>query len=533
MADSGAPIWQEDDRSPAIAAGQISGGKPAGPREPRAALPSLVPAPVAGVASLLVPGLGQMLARQVGRGALLLGSMATIVGLAVWRVRGLARREVGGMAILGKAFQRQPGFVILVLAGIVGLWLWIAWDAYRRAQSGVRRGGAGIFVLILAVLFVLGWQIGEIDLYKAVTELPDAWPPLSRVLWPWDAAITREAEQVIASADILVPCDDNPPSAPAEISGQPYIAADPTCGDLSKLDEENNVVLGSPLTVTGRGFAPDTETQIWWKDPIGNEFRPRQEGEYTTVQTDAEGNFQIDIVLPYRLVPPSAAGPQIWKLQARQIAGVGDPMPSEPLMLSIERMVETIVLGMMATLFGIVFSIPVSFLAARNLMSGSPVTMALYYITRTILNIIRSIEPMIWAIVAVIVVGLGPFAGIIALTVHSIAALGKLYSEAIESIDPGPIEAIQATGATRLQTIMYAVVPQMIPPFVSFSIYRWDINVRMSTVIGLVGGGGIGFLLIQYIRLLDYRAAGIAVWFIAITVAILDYVSADIRQRFV
>lgn len=91
-------------------------------------------------------------------------------------------------------------------------------------------------------------------------------------------------------------------------------------------------------------------------------------------------------------------------------------------------------------------------------------------------------------------VGLGPYAGIIALTVHSVASLGKLYSEAIESIDPGPIEAIQATGATRLQTIMFAVVPQMIAPFVSFSIYRWDINVRMSTVIGLVGGGGVGFI---------------------------------------
>ena len=100
-------------------------------------------------------------------------------------------------------------------------------------------------------------------------------------------------------------------------------------------------------------------------------------------------------------------------------------------------------------------------------------------------------------------------------------------------IDPGPIEAIQATGATRLQTIMYAVVPQMIPPFVSFSIYRWDINVRMSTIIGLVGGGGIGFLLTQYIRLLDYRSAGIAVWFIAITVAALDYMGADIRRRFI
>ena len=104
-----------------------------------------------------------------------------------------------------------------------------------------------------------------------------------------------------------------------------------------------------------------------------------------------------------------------------------------------------------------------------------------------------------------------PFAGILALSFHSIAALGKLYSEAIENIDPGPIEAIQATGATKLQTIMFAVVPQMIPPFVSFSIYHWDINVRMSTIIGLIGGGGIGFLLVQYIRLLNYKAAGIAV----------------------
>jgi phosphonate transport system permease protein len=150
-----------------------------------------------------------------------------------------------------------------------------------------------------------------------------------------------------------------------------------------------------------------------------------------------------------------------------------------------------------------------------------------------VLNIVRSIEPLIWTVIAVVVVGLGPFPGILALTLHTIAALGKLYSESIESIDPGPIEAIQATGANWVQTIMFAVVPQIIPPFVSFTIYRWDINVRMSTVIGLVGGGGIGFLLIQWIRLLDYRAAGIAVWFIAITVAILDYLSSEIRQRFV
>ncbi|MGA9534219.1 MAG: ABC transporter permease subunit [Anaerolineales bacterium] len=155
----------------------------------------------------------------------------------------------------------------------------------------------------------------------------------------------------------------------------------------------------------------------------------------------------------------------------------------------------------------------------------------IYIFIRTMLNIIRSIEPLIWALVGIIWVGPGPFAGFIALTLHTIAALGKLYSEAIESIDPGPIEALQATGANRLQTIVYAVVPQVLPPFIAFTIYRWDINVRLSTIIGLVGGGGIGFLLIQWIRQFQYSNAGIAVWLITITVAALDFISAEIRGR--
>ncbi len=495
--------------------------------------PSLVPPPIAGVASLLLPGLGQILARQVQRGLLLLGSLATSIGLFAWRVSLLAPREVGALAKITKALDWSPVFVILTLVGLVALWLWIAWDAYQQAQPD-RRGGLGVFALVLVLFFALGWQISEINPYKMVTEISDASGPLSRVVWPWAAAVTRDTETVDAGADILSPCDDEPPPPiPEEIPGQPYLAADPTCGDLAARDENLDEVPGTTLAIIGRGFAPNTETQIWWVDPIGNAFRMRKEGEYIVLQTDDEGAFEIEVTMPYRLIPPSSEGRQVHRVEARQTSAVGNLKPSDVLVHNIEKMVETIVLGMMATLFGIVLAIPISFLAARNLMSGSSITMALYFITRTILNIIRSIEPMIWAILAVTVVGLGPFAGIIALTVHSIAALGKLYSEAIESIDPGQIEAVQATGATRLQMIMYAVVPQMIPPFVSFSIYRWDINVRMSTVIGLVGGGGIGFLLIQYIRLLDYRSAGIAVWFIAITVATLDYISADIRQRFI
>jgi phosphonate ABC transporter permease subunit PhnE len=162
-----------------------------------------------------------------------------------------------------------------------------------------------------------------------------------------------------------------------------------------------------------------------------------------------------------------------------------------------------------------------------------PIGLWIYYVARTVFNTLRSIEALILAIVAVIWVGLGPFAGALALALHTIAANAKLYSEQVESINPGPVEAVRATGATRLQTVVYAVVPQIVPPYISFTMYRWDINVRMSTIIGLVGGGGIGFLLQQNIALLDYRAAAAQMLAIAIVVATMDYFSSRLRERFV
>ena len=158
---------------------------------------------------------------------------------------------------------------------------------------------------------------------------------------------------------------------------------------------------------------------------------------------------------------------------------------------------------------------------------------AIYVISRGIFNILRSIEPLIMAIVFVVWVGLGPFAGVMALTLHTIAALGKLFSEQIEGISEGPIEAITATGANRLQMIVFAVIPQIIPPYIAYTLYRWDINVRMSTIIGFVGGGGIGFLLSQSIRLLRYRDASVMMLAIAIVVSALDYVSARVRTRII
>jgi phosphonate transport system permease protein len=136
-------------------------------------------------------------------------------------------------------------------------------------------------------------------------------------------------------------------------------------------------------------------------------------------------------------------------------------------------------------------------------------------------------------IVFAVWVGIGPFAGVLALGLHTIAALAKLYSEQVESIMPGPLEAVQATGANRLQTIVFAVVPQIVPPYISFTMYRWDINVRMSTIIGFAGGGGIGFLLMQNINLLNYRAASTQMLAIAVVVASMDYISSTLRKRLV
>jgi phosphonate ABC transporter permease subunit PhnE len=160
-----------------------------------------------------------------------------------------------------------------------------------------------------------------------------------------------------------------------------------------------------------------------------------------------------------------------------------------------------------------------------------PVGFTLYSIFRFILNMIRSIEPLIYVIVFAVWVGIGAFAGVLALTIHTIASLGKLFSEQVESIAEGPVEAITATGASRLQMILFAVVPQVVPPFIAFTLYRWDINVRFSTVLGFAGGGGIGFVLVQSINLLQYRQAAVMMIGIALVVWILDYASSEIRNR--
>jgi len=198
--------------------------------------------------------------------------------------------------------------------------------------------------------------------------------------------------------------------------------------------------------------------------------------------------------------------------------------------MTMQAALETIFMALMATLFAIPFAFVLSFFSARNLMIQHRVLRIVYYASRFVLNMTRSIEPLIWAIVFSVWVGIGPFAGMLALMLHSIASLAKLYSEQIENIDDGPMEAMVATGASPVQVVWFGVVPQITLPFLSFTIYRWDINVRMATVIGLVGGGGLGTLLMQYQGLAKWSEVGLIVIVIAIIVWVMDYASAKIRE---
>ena len=192
--------------------------------------------------------------------------------------------------------------------------------------------------------------------------------------------------------------------------------------------------------------------------------------------------------------------------------------------------VETIYMAFIATAVALPVAFILAFFAARNLMNGSRFTLTIYSVVRFFLNMSRSIEPLVWAIIFSVWVGIGPFAGMLALSLHSVSSLSKLYSEQIENVSNGPIEAMMATGAHPIQVIWFGVVPQIVLPYLSFTIYRWDINVRMATVIGLVGGGGIGTMLMQYQGLAKWNEVGMLVIVIAFIVWVMDWMSSKIRE---
>jgi phosphonate ABC transporter permease subunit PhnE len=198
----------------------------------------------------------------------------------------------------------------------------------------------------------------------------------------------------------------------------------------------------------------------------------------------------------------------------------------------LDMAVVTLFMALLATIMGAAVAFPLSFLGARNVMGFNPAGWLVYFVMRGFFNIFRSIDTMLWAVIFAVWVLWGrPLAGVLALTVHTVAALGKLYSEQVEGIDPGPVEAVVATGGSRIEMIKYAVLPQVTPAYWAFTLYRWDINVRMATVIALVGGGGIGDLLFYYKNEGDWAKVGAVVMVIVAIVWAMDYISGRLRER--
>lgn len=194
-------------------------------------------------------------------------------------------------------------------------------------------------------------------------------------------------------------------------------------------------------------------------------------------------------------------------------------------------MIVTIMLAVVATAVSIVLALPISFLGARNIMSGNPIALGIYSVVRLLFTVIRSIDILIVGIIGVILFSIGNAAGVFAIAFHNVGVLGKLYSEAIENIDQGPIEAITATGANRVQVIWTAVLPQIVTPFIALTIYRLDANVRFAPILGFVGAGGVGYVLFQYLQLLQYPQAGAIIFMIVVTVAAMDFFSGQVRKR--
>ena len=192
------------------------------------------------------------------------------------------------------------------------------------------------------------------------------------------------------------------------------------------------------------------------------------------------------------------------------------------------KMLETVQIALWGTVLSIIFGIPCALLSSSNI--------APFWIVqpmRRLMDACRAINELVFAILFVAAVGLGPFAGVMALFIHNLGIISKLFSEAVEAIDHRPVEGIRSTGATRIQEIFYGVIPQVLPLWSSFSLYRFETLVRSATVLGIVGAGGIGFTFYEAFRSFQYDRAGAIIIVVVIVVSLIDILSSRLRRLLV
>ncbi|SHK66733.1 phosphonate transport system permease protein [Marinobacter antarcticus] len=194
----------------------------------------------------------------------------------------------------------------------------------------------------------------------------------------------------------------------------------------------------------------------------------------------------------------------------------------------VSEMVTTVQIAVWGTFLAIILAIPFAILSSENL-----VPWWVYQPVRRLMDASRAINEMVFAMLFVVAVGLGPFAGVLALFVHTTGVLAKLFSEAVEAIDPGPVEGVRATGATGIQEIIFGVIPQVLPLWISYSLYRFESNVRSATVLGMVGAGGIGVILWESMRGFMFAQTCAVMIVIIVVVTGLDLISQCVRKRFI
>lgn len=203
------------------------------------------------------------------------------------------------------------------------------------------------------------------------------------------------------------------------------------------------------------------------------------------------------------------------------------PPATNELPLLLLRTAETVAMAAIGTTAAAVLALPMSVIAARNVTPSR----LLYYPARWLLNALRGIDSFVFALLFVAAVGLGPFAGVLGVALHTWGSTAKLWAEAIENIPPGPLEAAAATGASRLKVLAFALFPDVAPNMVSVGLFWWEFNVRASTVLGVVGAGGIGQELKNSMDLLDFPRLLTIIGLILIMVTVIDHASQWLRQR--
>jgi phosphonate transport system permease protein len=205
------------------------------------------------------------------------------------------------------------------------------------------------------------------------------------------------------------------------------------------------------------------------------------------------------------------------------------PTPGDKLPLFLWSLAETLAIALIGTLLAAVLAFPVGFLAAKNVLPN----IFAHFAVRRFLDVIRGVDTLIWALIFINVVGLGPFAGILAIAMSDFGTFGKLFSEATETSDRKPVEGVLSTGGSGIHAIRFGLMPQVFPVIASQVLYYFESNTRSATIIGIVGAGGIGMHLAEQIRILEWDKVSFLVLLILVTVAIIDLISSRLRMAII